>query len=48
MEGNENPWKVSNVEEFLFFCCPECDERNKSKDAFLRHAFTDHKDAKGG
>ena len=28
----ENPWTVENLEEFLYFCCPECDERNQSKE----------------
>ena len=30
-ETHINPWLVSNVEEFLYFCCPECEEREKSK-----------------
>ena len=42
----ENPWKVAAIEDFQFFCCPECDCRNHSKDDFLAHAFETHPDAK--
>ena len=24
-----NPWEVPNLEEFLFYCCPECDHKIK-------------------
>ena len=43
---DENPWLVSNIDEFLYFCCPECDERNQSKELFLKHAFDEHPKAK--
>ena len=40
MNGTEkyNPWAVGQLEDFLYFCCPECDERNQSKELFLQHA----------
>ena len=41
-----NPWDVGKVEEFLYFCCPECDERNQSKELFLKHALDEHPKAK--
>ena len=41
-----NPWAVGNLEEFLYFCCPECDEKNKSEDLFLKHAFKNHPKSK--
>ena len=34
-----NPWDVGKVEDFLYFCCPECDEKNQSKDLFIQHAL---------
>ena len=37
------PWEA---EDFLFFCCPECDEKSKKKEEFISHAYThifDHK-----
>ena len=42
-----NPWIVGRLEEFLYFCCPECDERNQSKELFLQHALEHHPLAKG-
>ena len=49
MEGSErsnNPWEVENVEDFLYFCCPECDVKNHSRDHFLKHAFDQHPKSK--
>ena len=37
-----NPWAVRNLNEFLFFCCPECDVKKKDMDDFLLHALTCH------
>ena len=34
-----NPWAVGHLEEFLYYCCPECDERNQSKALFVKHAL---------
>ena len=39
----KNPWDVGNLEDFLYYCCPECDvkvvhERDQSRDLFLQHA----------
>ena len=46
MDGIEvSPWCVTNLDEFIYFCCPECDIRNKSKDTFLKHAFSKHLNA---
>ena len=48
MESNSerNPWEVENVEDFLYFCCPECDVKNHSRDHFLKHAFDQHPKSK--
>ena len=45
-EGSNNPWEVENVEDFLYFCCPECDVKNHSRDHFLKHAFDQHPKSK--
>ena len=37
-----NPWMVDKLEEFLYFCCPECDEKSQMKDSFLQHALFTH------
>ena len=38
----ENPWNVKNLDEFLYFWCPECDTRDKSKVMFVKHALDNH------
>ena len=46
-EENYNPWSsVRKWEEFLYFCCPECNEKNQSKDIFIKHALRIHPLAK--
>ena len=37
-----NPWNVSNLETFHFYCCPECDQKCNTKDQFIDHAMTWH------
>ena len=46
LERSNNPWEVENVEDFLYFCCPECDVKNHSRDHFLKHAFDQHPKSK--
>ena len=42
----DNPWDVGNLDEFLYFCCPECDLKDRSKTHFLQHALTEHPKSK--
>ena len=37
-----NPWKVDNLDQFLNYCCPECDSKQKSKADFIIHAIDAH------
>ena len=43
-----NPWDVSSIFEFNYFCCPECDFRIRSdfntetKQDFVNHASSKH------
>ena len=37
-----NPWMVSSIFDFNFYCCPECDDKSKSKQDFVNHASTNH------
>ena len=47
VEKINNPWSsVRKWEEFLYFCCPECNEKNQSKDVFIKHALNIHPMAK--
>ena len=43
MEGNSwNPWTMKSLEDFLFYCCPECDHRTKNFEPFFNHAISTH------
>ena len=46
MKSNENPWSVPNLDAFLKYCCPECDEKYETKEPFVMHAFEKHPKAK--
>ena len=37
-----NPWDVPNIQEFLFYNCPECDIRLKDGEKFVQHALNNH------
>ena len=41
-----NPWQVSNLDEFLFYCCPQCDHRAKDHQEFVVHAINEHEEAR--
>ena len=42
MDTIKSPWDVDNLQEFMYYCCPECQEKTKSKDNFLQHALCQH------
>ena len=50
MNGEINPWAVVHLDEFLYFCCPECDLSREtifqSRELFLCHAFNNHPKSK--
>ena len=37
-----NPWNVEDIAQFLYYCCPECDSKQKTKSEFIAHAFDVH------
>ena len=41
-----NPWKVENIDQFLNYCCPECDTKQKTKSDFIVHAIDAHPDSR--
>ena len=41
-----NPWMYKNAQEYLYFCCAECDFKDKSEANFVTHAVTHHMKAK--
>ena len=44
-EELKNPWIVENLEEFLYYCCPECDVKSKDTQSFIEHALINHAQA---
>ena len=34
-EDKFNPWTVKSLDDFLFYCCPECDHKTKTKSLFI-------------
>ena len=41
-----SPWCVTNLDELMYYCCPQCDKKDKNKNSFLKHAFDEHPEAK--
>ena len=41
-EEARNPWEVSSIYDFNFFCCPECDFKMKSDYRANIQNFVDH------
>ena len=37
-----NPWNVEDIDQFLNYCCPECDTKQKTKSKFIVHAIYVH------
>ena len=45
--NTNNPWYVDNLEEFLYYFCPECDNvKHQSRTDFINHALDQHPDSK--
>jgi hypothetical protein len=42
VDTKHNPWLVEQLEDFLFYCCPECEIRSSTRDTFINHAFLQH------
>ena len=41
-EEKFNPWDVESLEEFRFYCCPECPSKTAQKTDFIKHAVIAH------
>ena len=37
-----NPWEVSSIYDFSYFCCPECEMRWQIKQDFVDHTANCH------
>ena len=42
----ENPFDVESIDEFLFYCCPQCEIKCKDGKSFIEHATQTHEQAK--
>ena len=38
----ENPWKFNSTQEYLYFCCVECEFKDKNEELFLNHVQSSH------
>ena len=44
---NYKLWILSkNIEDFLFYCCPECPHKSRSSISFTNHAVKNHPKSK--
>ena len=42
LKEDYNPWAVSSIWDFNYFCCPECDCKSQSKQDFVDHVSAFH------
>ena len=40
--STNNPWAVTSIYDFNYFCCPECDHKTQDKQQFVVHAAFFH------
>ena len=45
-EFETNPWTVPDLDEYLYYCCPQCDTKCKTKPLFIDHACNTHPEAR--
>ena len=38
----ENPWSGEALEDYVYYCCPECSYKAKFKHSFIEHAVDQH------
>ena len=41
-DNNKNPWLIENAENFLKYCCPECEYNSKDVQDFSKHVSGIH------
>ena len=39
---SNDQWCVSSIDEFLLYCCPDCNLKEKNKEDFVKHALSQH------
>ncbi len=46
MDSDANPWAISSIEDCVFYCCPECEDKSFTKSTFINHAWDSHHEAR--
>ena len=41
-QKNTNPWHMTSISEFLYYCCIECDFKDRNEENFIVHATSEH------
>jgi hypothetical protein len=39
-----NPWDIDKLDQYLYYCCPQCTHRCKDKPMLMSHAYVNHPD----
>ena len=37
-----NPWHMTSISDFLYYCCAECNFKDKIEENFIGHATSEH------
>ena len=40
--SENNPWHMTSISDFLFYCCVECNFKDKNEENFILHAKAHH------
>ena len=40
--SENNPWHMTSISDFLFYCCAECNFKDKNEENFILHAKAHH------
>ena len=41
-QKNTNPWHMTSITDFLYYCCAECNFKDKIEENFIGHATSEH------
>ena len=41
-QKNTNPWHMTSISDFLYYCCAECNFKDKIEENFIGHATSEH------
>ena len=41
-QTNTNPWHMTSISDFLYYCCAECNFKDKIEKNFIGHATSEH------